>query len=212
MQQYKFTNMDLYHSKANEKWDFNDLPYRFSDDTFDAVFARHTLEHVRRDMFVNVMKEIHRVAKEGATVYIRVPYWNSESYAGDPTHWNMFCETTFRHFCYGGSLSTEFYVPPLFEMVSIEHRFHPKLRLVPKKLLKELMHILSGICDEMWVVLKVVKSDSGPVREYEPKRTYAFNRPVQWRYAFAYGALLYGVGGVVFLALLDLVLRFLGLL
>jgi SAM-dependent methyltransferase len=203
---YEFVNMDLYHEEANCRWDFNKLPWPFPDNHFDSIFARHVLEHVRRENFVGVMKEIYRVSRDGALFYIRVPYWNSESFAGDPTHWNPFCETTFRHFCYGGSLDTEFYIPPMFEILSINYRFHPKLRLIPKKVLKELYHILSGVCDELWVVLRVVKTN--PVEgiiSYNPERTYSFNVPVDWKTTFIYGSLFWGALVLGLLALLDIV-------
>lgn len=203
--------MDLYHEDANEKWDFNEVPYPFTDNAFDAVFARHSLEHVRRDRLVDVMEEIHRVAKDRAMIYIRVPYWNSEDFAGDPTHWNMFSEATFRHFCRGGSPNTEYYVPPLFEMDAIEFRFHPKFRFLPKRLLKELMHLLSGVCDEMWVVLRAVKSEKGTIA-YEPEIEYRFNEPSHRRFALFYGLLFYGGSAAVLLALLSLVLQVLRLI
>lgn len=208
MAQYKFTNMDLYHEAAGKKWDFNEVPYPFRENHFDAVFARHTLEHVRREKLVDVMKEIHRVAKDKALVYIGVPYWNSEAFAGDPTHHNWFCETTFKHFCFGGSLDTEFYLPPLFEMVSLSYRFHPKFRFLPRKLLKELMHVLSGVCDEIWVTLRVVKSEAKGI-EYAPETAYSFNEPVHLRIALFYGAIFYGGIGIALLAILSLFLQLL---
>lgn len=202
---FEFVKMDLFHEDVDCRHDFNETPYPFPDDHFDAIFARHSLEHVHRERLLEVIQEIHRIGRDGAEVYIRVPYWNSESFAGDPTHWNMFSETTFRHFCRGGSLNTEYYVPPLFEMVSIEFRFHPKFRFLPKRLLRELMHVLTGVCDELWVVLRVAKSDAE--RRYEPRRIYAFNTHVapSWRAMAFYGALFYGSLAVVVASLLKLV-------
>ncbi len=208
--QYEFVNMDLYHTEANCKHDFNALPYPFPNDHFDAIFARHTLEHVRRERLVDVIEEINRIAKEGAMIHIRVPYSVGESFASDPTHYSPFCEATFRHFCRGAESKTEFYLPEMFEMVSLEFRFHPKFRFFPKKLLKELMHVMNEVCVELWVEMRVVKSSSDV--PYEPKRKYSFQEPMDWRFALLYGALLYGGILVVLLSLLNLILQLAGLL
>lgn len=156
----EFTNMDGHYlspDKTDIAWRMEDLPWPFQDDTFDFAFARHSLEHVPRAALVGVMREIHRVCRDGAFVHIRVPYWNSEAFAGDPTHWNMFCETTFRHFCLGGALGTDYYVPALFKACVMEFRFQPKFWFLPKAVLRELMHLWCGVCDEMWVTLEVIK-------------------------------------------------------
>jgi SAM-dependent methyltransferase len=232
MNRYDFVNLDLHHSDASLRFDFNETPYPFKDDSFDAVFARHTLEHVRRDKLVDVIKEIHRVAKDGALVYVRVPYWNSESFAGDPTHYNPFSETTFKHFCYGGFPDTDFYNQPLFEMLSITYKFHPKLSLIPKTVLRNLYHILSDVCNELWVILRVVKDtlddqcpvckaqvpgDSPPGKNdsrkshlerlhgYRPEVIYESNEPIEWSSALFYGAVFYGAIGITLLLLLNLV-------
>ncbi len=52
MSQYRFTNMDLFHEKANDRWDLNEASHKSKDDALDAFFARHSPEHVRRDRVV----------------------------------------------------------------------------------------------------------------------------------------------------------------
>ena len=203
-----FTNMDGYHPTADVKHFMEDIPWPFEDNTFDIIFARHSLEHVPRDMFLHVFREIQRVAKPDALVHIRVPYWNSEAFAGDPTHWNPFCETTFRHMCYGGSLNTEYYMPVGFRADVMEFRFQPKFRFVPKRILKELMHILCGVCDEMWVTLQVIKPapPNGAIK-YEPKRKYGWTQPIPWLHTILYGELFWGAVLVFFAVLLRVGLR-----
>ena len=208
-----FTNMDAHHPSADVKHAFEDLPWPFLDSEFGLVFARHSLEHVRRDKLLDVMREIHRVSKNDATVQIRVPYWNSEAFAGDPTHWNMFCEATFRHICYGGSMNTEFYMPVAFRADVMEFRFQPKFRFLPRRLLKELMHVMCGVCDEMWVTLQVVK-DAPPADgliKYKPHYKYAWNEPTPWLMAALYGELFYGGLVFVFIGLLRVPILFAGI-
>ncbi len=151
------------------------------------------------------MREIHRISKDGALFYIRVPNWNSSAaMAADPTHWNQFNEATFQQFCQS-PLAEQYSIPRLFEMVSIDHRFHPKLRLIPRGVLKELMHLLSGVCDELWVTLRSVKSNR--TIPYNPKRTFHFNplKREDRKAAVVYGAVFWGVIALFALTLLDLV-------
>lgn len=151
MSGYTFVNLDL-HGRATVRWDFNRVPYPFRDSSFDAVFARHTLEHVQLGRIVDVMKEIHRITKPGGLVYIRVPYWNSKAFAMDPTHQTRFTEDTFYYFA--GRMGTDHYIPKMFDIVSIDHRFHDKLWWIPRFAKYRLMNLLSEVCTELWVVLR----------------------------------------------------------
>jgi predicted SAM-dependent methyltransferase len=149
-----FVHLDRY-SDADIRGDFNRPPYPFRDSSFSAIFARHTLEHVKLGMIVDVMKEIHRIGGPGGLVYIRVPYWNSKAFAQDPTHQTRFTEDTFYHFC--GMMGTQHYIPKLFDLVEVEHKFHPKLWFIPRFAKLKLMNLMSEVCTEMWVTLRVVK-------------------------------------------------------
>ncbi len=151
MARYTFVSLDRY-GRATLRWDFNRVPYPFRGGSFDAIFARHTLEHVQLGRIVDVMKEIHRIGKPGALVYIRVPYWNSKAFAMDPTHQTRFTEDTFYYFA--GMMRTDHYIPKLFDIVSIDHRFHDKLWWIPRFAKYRLMNMLSEVCTELWVVLR----------------------------------------------------------
>lgn len=52
----------------------NKFPYPFSDNEFDLIEADHLLEHLSN--VFRVMKEIHRIARNGAKVIIRVPHFS----------------------------------------------------------------------------------------------------------------------------------------
>lgn len=66
------------------------------DNSVVAISARHLLEHI--DDTVKIMEEIWRVAKPGAVVSIKVPYYASAGAYQDPTHRRFFTEKTFEYF------------------------------------------------------------------------------------------------------------------
>ncbi len=61
-------------SEPDVRHDLNRFPYPFADDSFSRIEADHVLEHLE-DPFA-VMREIHRVGRDGATVRIRVPHFS----------------------------------------------------------------------------------------------------------------------------------------
>jgi len=70
-----FVNVDYYSvSKPDVEHDLSKFPYPFADNEFDHVESDHCLEHLPSPF--NVMKEIHRISKNGATVIIRVPHFS----------------------------------------------------------------------------------------------------------------------------------------
>lgn len=71
----------------------NDFPYPFEDNEFDWIEMSHILEHV--DKPLDVMNEIHRIAKDGSTVRIITPHYTSQLSYGDLEHFHRFGYTTF---------------------------------------------------------------------------------------------------------------------
>jgi len=52
----------------------NEFPYPFSDNEFDIIEADHVMEHLSEPFMV--MKEIHRIAKNNASLIIKVPHFS----------------------------------------------------------------------------------------------------------------------------------------
>src|SRR6266487_6454198 len=73
MKGFAWTTLDGFHPKADVKADLNEGKLPFADGEFDAVFARHVLEHVDRKALLPLFREIARVTKDGGRVYVRVP-------------------------------------------------------------------------------------------------------------------------------------------
>jgi len=70
-----YVNID-WNELANPdvRHDLNIVPYPFSDNTFDEIFASHILEHL--DKPFAVMKELHRLLKPGGKLIIKVPHFS----------------------------------------------------------------------------------------------------------------------------------------
>jgi SAM-dependent methyltransferase len=64
-----YITADLESPLAKVKMDVHDIP--FEDNTFDAVFCNHTLEHVDDD--IRALTELHRVLKQGGWGIIQSP-------------------------------------------------------------------------------------------------------------------------------------------
>lgn len=76
--------------------DIDHFPYPFADSSFDFVYVSHVIEHVRDVM--RCMEEFHRVAKNGATVYVATPHYTDFSSFTDPTHRSHLSSYSFRYF------------------------------------------------------------------------------------------------------------------
>lgn len=84
-------NVDLQKGEEIEKsFNFDEFPYPFDDNVFDYVLADNVMEHLIDPGAV--VEELWRICKPGATVVIRVPYWNSKSAYNDIGHLHYFNE------------------------------------------------------------------------------------------------------------------------
>ncbi len=113
------THADIIH-------DLNQFPYPFEDNHFDIIIANHILEHL--DNVINVMEELHRIAKPDATVVIRAPYFTSIDAFADPTHKHFFTARSFDYFS-GDFEVFEYYSNVSFRKLSVEIIFWEWKRL-----------------------------------------------------------------------------------
>ena len=81
-----------------------DLPYR--DSFFDSVTAVDLLEHIpriiylpeRRQPFISLINEVHRVLKPGGNFLCSTPCFPLETAFSDPTHVNYITKDTFKYY------------------------------------------------------------------------------------------------------------------
>jgi len=70
----------------------------FPDNSVDYIVMHDFLEHIHKDKFISVIKELYRISKKGAGWNIRVPYWSANSAHDAIGHYTTFTENTFNAF------------------------------------------------------------------------------------------------------------------
>jgi len=66
------------------------------DDSVECLLASHLLEHIRAPL--PLMQELHRIARPGARLEVRVPYGSSDDAWEDPTHVRPYFADSFGYF------------------------------------------------------------------------------------------------------------------
>ncbi len=79
-----WVNVDLIDHGGNQIVDLNRYPWPFPDGHFDFILCSHILEHLQN--FNAVVTELHRIAKPGGLIDVRVPFFLSTKYYSEPDH------------------------------------------------------------------------------------------------------------------------------
>jgi SAM-dependent methyltransferase len=85
-------------SEADIQMDMLEYLLTLEDNAVDTVRSYHSLEHLPKEKFVRVFKEILRTCKNGSIIEIGVPYHTQYVNLGNPYHKMYFNEHTFRFF------------------------------------------------------------------------------------------------------------------
>ncbi len=83
-------------SAADVLADLDHVPYPFTSNTFDMIWCDGIIEHLND--VVQVMEELHRIAKPNALIVIITPYFTSVDACTDPTHRHYFSARSFDYF------------------------------------------------------------------------------------------------------------------
>jgi SAM-dependent methyltransferase len=77
--------------------DLNERPWPWADESFDRIVARAVLEHLDIDLVAS-LDECWRLLRPGGTLYLKLPFWNSDLAHQDPTHRWFFSVKSFDQF------------------------------------------------------------------------------------------------------------------
>jgi len=84
-----FVNVDIFAGcQPDLIADLESFPWPIEDNVAEAIVLHHVLEHLgqQTSVFLNVMQELYRVARDGCIISITVPHPNHADFRTDPSH------------------------------------------------------------------------------------------------------------------------------
>jgi hypothetical protein len=91
-----YVNVDRFGS-PDVKWDLEQIPWPWPDDSVEEVVLHHVLEHLGQapGAFFGIIRELYRVCRNGASIHITVPHPRHDEFLSDPTHVRAFTPESF---------------------------------------------------------------------------------------------------------------------
>jgi hypothetical protein len=82
-----YINVDRF-GEPDLRHDLEVVPWPWPDDSVGEILMNHVLEHLGRDpnVYLEIMKEMYRVCRDGATIRVVVPHHRHDYFFNDPTH------------------------------------------------------------------------------------------------------------------------------
>ena len=82
-----YINVDKY-GNPNVLHDLETFPWPWKDNSVNEIRLIHVLEHLgeRKEIFLNIIKELYRICAASATIHIVVPHPRHDDFINDPTH------------------------------------------------------------------------------------------------------------------------------
>ena len=150
-----WVNADIQKSLDIEySFDFEVFPYPFDDDTFEFVLADNVFEHLSQ---VNdVVLELHRICKQNAEIFVRVPNWNAKCAYNDSDHKRFFNERAIE-LLFGVKTSYRYEMKPMFECLEITLVPSNMCRFIPGPLRNVLSVYLCNIVRAIEARFRVIK-------------------------------------------------------
>ncbi len=153
-----YLNVDNFSvSEPDLRHDLNSFPYPFADDSFSLIEADHLLEHLN-DPFM-VMKELHRICKDGAMVKLRVPHFSrgfthAQHCRGFDVSFPLYFKPDFP----GGYQGVEFKVKKMelhwFSQLYLKRKVMPEIICRAAQLAGGLIDLAAGLspffCSRLW--------------------------------------------------------------
>jgi hypothetical protein len=159
----------------DETVDLNRTPWPWKDNQFAEIAAHHILEHLgsTSDEWIAVLKELWRISRSGARIYVSVPHPRHDDFISDCTHVRPILPTSFLLFDQVRNqlaITTRDPEPPLgiihgvdFKIESVDYVLEEPWAsarragtLSEDRLHSDLKH-LSNVSKEIRIVLETVK-------------------------------------------------------
>jgi len=90
-------NVDQLQSvKTDQRVDLNELPWLWTNSSFEYVLMDNVIEHL--DDQLGVLNELHRVVRPHGKIVLRFPHWNSPGHFTTPSHTTTLTHRSFEHY------------------------------------------------------------------------------------------------------------------
>lgn len=149
-------------------FDCETFPWPWGDNSAEEIRAFHSLEHMGQDpkVFLEIIKEMHRVLHPNGILHIKVPHPYSYGWIQDFTHVRIITPTVLAAFSKKSNqhgLDNGWPVQPYaldydidFDFVKIEYHVMPEWQSQPHDMVMKAMDRYIGVCDEIEMVLRKV--------------------------------------------------------
>jgi len=78
--------VDCGNCSPDVKWDLEQFPYPFEDNSIETIRMNHVIEHIHKEKIPLLIKEFSRICIKGAKIIINAPYGLSDNFCCDITH------------------------------------------------------------------------------------------------------------------------------
>ncbi len=164
----KYGNPDVLH-------DLETFPWPWKDNSVNEIRLIHVLEHLgeRKEVFLNIIKELYRICVASATIHIVVPHPRHDDFINDPTHvraitpkiFELFSKSKNRECIKQGKPDSPLalYLDVDFEMIKADYTLvqYWMDKLANKEITKEELYntveIHNNVIKKTMMVLKVLK-------------------------------------------------------
>jgi hypothetical protein len=169
-----YLNVDRF-GEPDLRHDLEDTPWPWPDDSVSEILLNHVLEHLGRDpmVYLEIMKELYRVCRDGASIRVVVPHHRHDYFLNDPTHvrpvtadgMTLFSQRLNRQWAKQGISNTPLglYLGIDFELVEVKqtpsqlwHRLQSQ-HSVGSETLLQLSALYNNMIEEVHMTLRPVK-------------------------------------------------------
>jgi hypothetical protein len=170
-----YVNVDKFGT-PDVKCDLEQFPWPWEDGSVGEIVLNHVLEHLgaSAETFIDIVKEMYRVCRDGASVRITVPHPRCDDFLNDPTHvrvvtpevMSLFSKRLNEECRRRGAANTPLalYHDVDFEIANVNYELTPewsqKLQsgAVTQQQIAEAMRAQNNVVRQTTISLKVVKS------------------------------------------------------
>ena len=153
--------------------DFEHETLPLENSSVDELVAHHVLEHIGEN-FLNLMKEIYRVCKNGAILDIKFPHFRSDVQHMDPTHKRTLTVDQFLLFSksynrwhieqFNSSSGFGLKLDVDFEVIRYRNVATPKweerFKTMTEEQIEEISQNFNNVYFETHIIMKVVKNET----------------------------------------------------